>query len=58
MRLGKKLFGKWRMYGISRPESASPATGSAGAHKVEQALLIEQAFSWAPPADSAQAHHR
>jgi 2-oxoglutarate dehydrogenase E1 component len=29
---------------VSRPESASPATGSHGAHKIEQARLIEQAF--------------
>ena len=28
----------------SRPESASPATGSHGAHKIEQARLIETAF--------------
>jgi 2-oxoglutarate dehydrogenase E1 component len=28
----------------SRPESASPATGSFGAHKIEQARVIEQAF--------------
>jgi 2-oxoglutarate dehydrogenase E1 component len=28
----------------SRPESASPATGSLGAHKIEQARVIEQAF--------------
>jgi 2-oxoglutarate dehydrogenase E1 component len=28
----------------SRPESASPATGSAAAHRVEQQLLIDQAF--------------
>jgi len=29
---------------VSRPESASPATGSAAAHRVEQQLLIDQAF--------------
>jgi 2-oxoglutarate dehydrogenase E1 component len=28
----------------SRPESASPATGSMGAHKIEQARVIEGAF--------------
>lgn len=48
VRLGKKLFGKWRMYGLTRPESASPATGSIGAHKVEQARLIDDAFTWLP----------
>jgi 2-oxoglutarate dehydrogenase E1 component len=29
---------------VSRAESASPATGSAAAHRVEQQLLIDQAF--------------
>jgi 2-oxoglutarate dehydrogenase E1 component len=29
---------------VSRPESASPATGSMGAHKIEQARVIEGAF--------------
>jgi 2-oxoglutarate dehydrogenase E1 component len=28
----------------TRPESASPATGSLGAHKIEQARLVEQAL--------------
>jgi 2-oxoglutarate dehydrogenase E1 component len=30
--------------GITRNESASPATGSAASHKMEQELLIEKAF--------------
>jgi 2-oxoglutarate dehydrogenase E1 component len=30
--------------GVYRPASASPATGSASAHKIEQAELIESAF--------------
>jgi 2-oxoglutarate dehydrogenase E1 component len=29
---------------VARPESASPATGSPGSHKIEQAQLMEQAF--------------
>ncbi len=45
MRLGKKLFGTWTMHGITRPESASPATGSHGAHKLEQDRLMEDAFT-------------
>ena len=45
MRLGAKLFGKWNFFGVTRPESASPATGSHAAHKLEQDLLIEQAFT-------------
>ena len=29
---------------VSRPESASPATGSEKSHKYEQQLLVDQAF--------------
>ncbi len=36
--------------GVSRPQSASPATGSANSHKLEQQRLIEAAF--AEPADA------
>ena len=45
MRLGDKLFGKHPFHGISRPESASPATGSHNAHKLEQDRLMEEAFT-------------
>jgi 2-oxoglutarate dehydrogenase E1 component len=31
--------------GVSRPESASPATGSAGVHKQEQEQLLDDAFA-------------
>ena len=34
---------------VSRPESASPATGSAASHKFEQQLLVDQAFGDAKP---------
>ncbi len=51
MRLGKKLFGQWTMHGITRPESASPATGSHGAHKLEQDRLMEDAFGLESAAD-------
>ena len=51
MRLGKKLFGRWVMHGITRPESASPATGSHGAHKLEQERLMEDAFALDSTAD-------
>ena len=33
---------------VSRPESASPATGSHSAHKLEQERLIERAFAKIP----------
>jgi 2-oxoglutarate dehydrogenase complex dehydrogenase (E1) component-like enzyme len=29
---------------VSRPESASPATGSGASHKLEQARLLQQAL--------------
>lgn len=44
VRFGDRLFGRWPFAGISRPASASPACGSAHAHKREQAALIAQAF--------------
>jgi 2-oxoglutarate dehydrogenase E1 component len=43
-RFGKKLLGRFPFALISRRESASPATGSAHAHKLEQAQLIARAF--------------
>lgn len=39
------LTQKFRLHRISRVESASPSTGSMAAHKLEQAELIEEAFS-------------
>jgi len=42
-RLPEMLEGRPLSY-VSRPESASPATGSLGAHKIEQARLIDQAL--------------
>jgi 2-oxoglutarate dehydrogenase complex dehydrogenase (E1) component-like enzyme len=39
------LEGRWPLTTVSRPFSASPATGSAASHKKEQALLIDQAFA-------------
>ena len=43
-RFGKKLLGRFPFAPVSRFESASPATGSAGAHKLEQAQLVARAF--------------
>ena len=42
--LGRTAFGKHRFWGVYRPESASPATGSSGNHKHEQEILLQQAF--------------
>ncbi|MGH7977891.1 MAG: 2-oxoglutarate dehydrogenase E1 component, partial [Limisphaerales bacterium] len=44
-KFGKHLFGRLPFAPISRHESASPATGSSSAHKLEQRQLIERAFS-------------
>jgi 2-oxoglutarate dehydrogenase E1 component len=43
-KFGKRLFNRFPLALISRPESASPATGSAHAHKFEQANLVRRAF--------------
>jgi len=43
-RLGATLCGRLPLQSVCRPECASPATGSAGAHKLEQAQLIQRAF--------------
>jgi 2-oxoglutarate dehydrogenase E1 component len=43
-RFGKKLLSRFPFALVSRFESASPATGSAGAHKLEQARLVARAF--------------
>lgn len=42
---GDNLFGKFPIDVISRPESASPSTGSKKAHKLEQEELINRALS-------------
>ncbi len=39
------IVDRWPLSCVSRPESASPATGSAAAHKMEQAQLIDKAFA-------------
>jgi 2-oxoglutarate dehydrogenase E1 component len=43
-RFGSMLFGRFPLTGICRHESASPATGSASCHKLEQQQLLERAF--------------
>ena len=44
VRFGNSLFGRFPFEGISRPASASPATGSASSHRLEQAELIRKAL--------------
>ena len=43
-RLGGRPFGRFDLKRVCRPESASPATGSAASHKYEQDLLCRQAL--------------
>ncbi len=43
VRFGDVMFGH-EFKGISRPESASPATGSGTSHKIEQQAILKQAF--------------
>ncbi len=44
VKLGRQLFGRLPLRGVTRPESASPATGSKTAHIWEQQNLIAEAF--------------
>jgi 2-oxoglutarate dehydrogenase E1 component len=43
-RFGQTLFNRLPFSLVSRAESASPATGSARAHKIEEARLLARAF--------------
>jgi 2-oxoglutarate dehydrogenase E1 component len=45
VRFGETAFRRLPFSGVYRPESASPATGSASAHKKEQEELVAAAFS-------------
>jgi len=42
---GAKLLGQYPFAGIFRPASASPATGSASAHQLEQSEIIQAALA-------------
>jgi 2-oxoglutarate dehydrogenase E1 component len=57
--LQEKFLGERELHIASRHHSASPATGSKAAHKLEQELLLAQAFGEtvedpAPPAAYAK----
>ena len=43
-KFGRKLFNRFPFAPVSRFESASPATGSSHAHKLQQAQLVACAF--------------
>jgi 2-oxoglutarate dehydrogenase E1 component len=44
VKFGERLYGRWPFEVVSRPASASPATGSASSHKLEQEKLLAEAF--------------
>jgi 2-oxoglutarate dehydrogenase E1 component len=44
MHFGEQLFGRFPFSGITRTESASPATGSHGSHQREHADILRQAL--------------
>ncbi|QGJ70487.1 Alpha-ketoglutarate decarboxylase [Planctomycetales bacterium 10988] len=44
VKYGNRLLDRFPLEHISRPESASPSTGSARTHKLEQQELVERAF--------------
>ena len=48
IRFGDTMFNRLGFTGVFRPESASPATGSASSHKLEQRQLIDKAFEDSP----------
>jgi 2-oxoglutarate dehydrogenase complex dehydrogenase (E1) component-like enzyme len=45
VQFGDRISGRHAFRGISRPSSASPATGSASIHRKEQAELVQKAFA-------------
>ena len=47
MKYGERLLDRYPFRGVCRPESASPATGSATSHKIEQQTILKQAFELA-----------
>jgi 2-oxoglutarate dehydrogenase E1 component len=40
-----KILGRFPFRGLFRPASSSPATGSASSHKLEQELILNEAFA-------------
>jgi 2-oxoglutarate dehydrogenase E1 component len=44
VRFGEQLFGRLPFQGIFRAASASPATGSASCHKLEQQAILDEAL--------------
>lgn len=45
LNFGNNLFDRWPLAVITRPESASPSTGSKKSHKLEQTELLDRALN-------------
>jgi 2-oxoglutarate dehydrogenase E1 component len=45
LRFLEKMLGRYPFKGVFRPAGASPATGSANSHKIEQKQLMNEAFA-------------
>jgi 2-oxoglutarate dehydrogenase E1 component len=46
-RFGERLFGKYPLRALTRPEAATPASGAHSSHKMEQERLLAAAFDMA-----------
>lgn len=44
LHFGDRFLGRFSLSAVTRPESASPATGSPGSHQMEQEALVEAAL--------------
>lgn len=53
IKIPEEIKKRFRFSGVSRPESSSPATGSNSSHRLEQQMLLAEAFG-----DDAQAARR
>jgi len=48
-RFGERLLGRFPFHVVSRPDAATPASGAASSHKIEQERLTEAAFAKESP---------
>jgi 2-oxoglutarate dehydrogenase E1 component len=53
----ERVFGRRPFSGITRPASASPATGSLASHRIEQAALVERALDTNRRPSKNSLHH-
>jgi len=56
VRFGERLLGRFPLEGVTRPASASPATGSGASHRLEQEDLIARAFGDAGATTTDEVH--